>query len=72
LREAWAARKTTYDPLAWLHADAYRLANYLISKRDKLVEGLVDEDRRQLTDALQDIDRDFPNRCRCGTCGLKW
>lgn len=61
----------TYDPLTWLYEQAYRLANHLISHRDELVDGLGDDDRRPLTDALKSITKDFPNACSCGACGFR-
>jgi hypothetical protein len=63
--------RETYDPLTWVYEYAYRLANHLISRRDELVDGLEDDDRRPLTDALKDIGRHYPNACPCGASGSR-
>ena len=50
------------DPLNYNHEDAYKLANYLITKNDPLVD-IFEGNRRELMDLLKDIGSEYGTSC---------
>ena len=52
------------DPLNNNFEDAYKLANYLVSKGDELV-AIFDGNRRELTDLIQGCVHDHGEECYC-------
>jgi hypothetical protein len=53
----------TFDPMSGNKVDAYKYANAVMTKGGALVKPF--ESRRELTDTLEKITDEYPEKCEC-------